>query len=552
MSQVVFDERTKIWHGSPVAPLYNPAQGLGELLHRLLARTPTRIAQISADTGRSLTYQQLHLGCIRFAQSLTGSCGLARGDLVTLVARNGDQLAAIVFGCFMAAIPVNTLDPTFRAEDYEHMLRTVPPKAVICDGELVPVLKQALEAVAIAPQLIVIGKRVNGYPTVDDFLLPTGLEECFVPQHVEDPARELAIVLCSSGTTGLPKGVCLSHAICIAHTANLWRATDCDRVLCFSSLYWVSGLGVLLNATTAGATRIITRQSFSARLLIDLVEQYRITTLFTPPAQALALLGEGTIGMADFSSVRLVLCGGGAVSGELKSSFEKYLPRRRAKFIVGYGLSEIGGGCFATAGPYKAGAVGTLNAGMEAKVVDEQGNCLAAGEEGELLVRGKFVFLEYYGNVSETAQMLDREGWLHTGDIARYDEEGMFFVVDRRKDIIKYGGYQVSPSELEAKIMALFAGSVLMVCVTGIPVPGNDLPVALAVRQQEGTVLEGQDIVDGLAEVVSDFKRLRGGVFFVDELPMTPSGKVVRRRCKEMAIALYEEREQQRKEGGSP
>ncbi|XP_035907960.1 4-coumarate--CoA ligase 3-like [Anopheles stephensi] len=539
MSLTHFDVQTKIWRGPLTAPLYNPAQGIGELLYRVLQRTPTRIAQISADTGRSITYKQLHLWSVRFAQSLTGACGLQRGDMVTVVARNGEQLAAVVFGCFMAAVPLNTLDPTFRAEDYEHMLRTVEPKAIVCDGELVAVLKVACEAAAIEPQLIVVGKRINGYPTVDDFLLPNGMEDQYVPEHVENAAQELAIVLCSSGTTGLSKGVCLSHAICIAHTSALWKATDCDRVVCFSSLYWVSGLGVLLNASMAGATRIITRNSFEPRLLIDLVEQYRATTLFMPPAQALALLGDPTIGMADFSSLQLVLCGGGPVSGELKGSFERYLPKR-AKFIVGYGLSEIGGGCFSTVLLYKAGAIGTPNAGVEAKIVDAAGTALDADQEGELLVRAEHVFLRYYGNPSETAEMLDRDGWLHTGDVARYDTDGVFFAVDRRKDIIKYGGFQISPTELEATIMQLFAGRLLMVCVTGVPVPGNDLPVALAVRQTDDGAVSGREIVDAMADTVTDFKRLRGGVFFVDSLPMTPSGKIVRRRCKEMAIALYE------------
>lgn len=180
MSGTFFDEKTKIWRGPPMAPLYNPAQGIGELLYRVLQRTPTRIAQISVDTGRSITYKQLHLWSIRFAQSLTGPCGLNRGDMVTVVARNGEQLAAVVFGCFMAAVPLNTLDPSFRAEDYEHMLRTVEPKAIICDSELVAVLKVACEAAAIEPEFIVIGKRINGYPTVDDFLLPNGLEDHYV------------------------------------------------------------------------------------------------------------------------------------------------------------------------------------------------------------------------------------------------------------------------------------------------------------------------------------------------------------------------------------
>ncbi|XP_055606595.1 uncharacterized protein LOC129754504 [Uranotaenia lowii] len=528
-----FDEDNGIWRGRHVPPLYNVNQGLGELLWQVMGRSPWKIAQISADSGVRLTYGEIRWRSIRVAQNLE-AMGFQAGDLISIIAKNNEKLASVVFGCFMLAAPINTLDPRFQSDDFAHMFKLVKPKAVICEGDLVDTVKEAFELASIEPQLIVFGPRINGYARVDDLLVETGSEVHYVPTHVADPESTLAIIICSSGTTGKSKGVCLSHSICIANTSVLWACSESDRVLSFSSLYWISGLGTLLTGTMAGATRIVTTNTYSPAIAIDLIEQYRVTAMFVPPSSALDILNDSTIGMADFSSLRMVLCGGGQVPAELKRSFEMYLPKGR--FAVGYGLSELGGAGCSTAVAYKDNCVGSLGNNFQGKIVDDEGNLVPFDTEGELLIKGPYVFMEYYGDPEATAEMLDQDGWLHTGDIARVDEDGMFFIVDRKKDIIKYSGFQISPSEIESVIFAI--PGVVAVCVTGIPIPGHDLPVALVKKVPESEVTE-EIIINTVADKLIDFKHLRGGVFFVDSFPMTPSGKILRRKCRDMAIEMF-------------
>ncbi|KXJ77102.1 hypothetical protein RP20_CCG008342 [Aedes albopictus] len=529
-----FDEDEQAWRGRNVPPLYNPNQGVGELVWRLLDRAPWKIAQISAESGVRVTYQEMRLRSIRVAQNLSSIVGIQKGDMVTIVARNNEKVAPVVYGCFMLGTPMNTLDPGFHREDFAHMFETIKPKLVICEGDLVDEMVAAFEMVDIAPELILFGPRINGYGKVDDLLVETGTEKHFLPAHIDDPANELAIVLCSSGTTGRSKGVSLSHSLCVTNMTGIWTCYESDRVLCLSSLYWISGIGTLMTGTAAGATRIITTERFTAEMMISMIEQYRVNVIFFPPSHALAILNNPTMGMVDFSSLRMVLCGGGPVSADLKRSFEMYLPKGRLHVV--YGLSELGGaGCMSEVA-YKNGSVGILSNGLMAKVVDEQGNSLPFNEDGELLVKAHFIFMEYYDNPEATAEMKSEDGWLQTGDIARVDEDGLFYIVDRKKDIIKYAGYQISPTEIETVIMKI--PGVVAVCVTGIPVPGNDLPVALVIKALGSEVTEEQ-IVQTVADNMVDFKHLRGGAYFVNIFPMTPSGKILRRKCRDVAVELY-------------
>ncbi|XP_055641935.1 uncharacterized protein LOC129778835 [Toxorhynchites rutilus septentrionalis] len=512
-----FDEETHVWRGRDLPPLYNSDQGVGELLWSVLQRAPGKVAQISADSGVRVTYNDMWLRSIRVAQNLT-AMGFEPGNLIAIVARNNEKVAAVAFGCFMLGMPINFLDPNFHSEDFAHMFGTVKPTLVICEGDLVEEMLSAVESAEVSPSIVVFGTHVDGYSTVDELLAETGAEKSYLPTRIEDPKNTLAIILCSSGTTGKSKGVCLSHALCIANMTNILSCVESDRVLCLSSLYWISGIGTLLTATAAGSTRIITTQRFDAGMMIDLIEQFRVTIIFFPPSHALAILNEPSVGMADFSSLRKVYCGGGPTSGDLKRSFDMYLPK--GKLIVVYGLSELGGAGATSEEAYKDGCIGVLSNGVEAKVVDDEGNVVQFEQDGELLIRKKFRFMEYYGNPGATAEMLDGEGWLHTGDIARVDEDGLFYIVDRKKDIIKYAGYQISPSEIENVILKI--PGVLAVCVTGIPVPGNDLPVALVIKAADSELTEDV-IVDAVADSMVDFKRLRGGVYFIDGFPMTPS-----------------------------
>lgn len=171
--------------------------------------------------------------------------------------------------------------------------------------------------------------------------------------------------------------------------------------------------------------------------------------------------------------------------------------------------------------------------------MDDAGNPLDIDQEGEILVRaGLCTFMGYYGNSEATAEMLDSDGWLHTGDIGRVDEDGLLYVVDRKKDIIKYNGYQISPTELETVIQSV--PGIINVCVTGVPVPGNDLPAALVVKRNDEANAEIETvIVETVRARLGDYKQLRGGVYFVKELPMTPSGKILRRGCRDILVTMY-------------
>ncbi|XP_062537436.1 uncharacterized protein LOC134205833 [Armigeres subalbatus] len=529
-----YDEDEQLWRGRDIPEIYNPNQSIGQLIWSLLNRAPWKIAQISAESGVRVTYSEMRLRSIRAAQNLAMIVGLEKGDMVTIVSRNNEKVAPVVFGCFMLGTPINTLDPGFRRDDFAHMFETTKPKCVICEGDLVHEVVAGCEMVGIAPELIVFGTRINGYGKVDDLLVETGTEKHFLPAEIDDPVNALAIVLCSSGTTGRSKGVCLSHGLCVANMSGTWTCYESDRVLCLSSLYWISGIGTLVAATAAGATRIITTEPFSSGMIIDLIEQHRVSVIFFPPSHALAILKNPTIGMVDFSSLRMVLCGGGPVSADLKRSFEMYLSKGR--FHVVYGLSELGGaGCISEMA-YKNGSVGVLSNGVMAKVVDDEGNVVPSNQDGELYVKAKHIFMGYYGNAESTAEILSEDGWLRTGDVARVDEDGFFYIVDRKKDIIKYAGYQISPTEIETVIMKI--PGVVAVCVTGIPVPGNDLPVALVIKALNSEVTE-EKIIQTVAKNMLNFKHLRGGVYFVTSFPMTPSGKILRRTCRDIAIEFY-------------
>ncbi|XP_058811462.1 uncharacterized protein LOC131676411 [Topomyia yanbarensis] len=534
-----YDPRSRTWSGPRTPPVFNPVQSLGELILRVLNLNSEKVVQIGADSGTQVTGAELCLRTIRIAQNLlrAGFVGGVDKDVIfSMAVRNGEHTAPVLFACFALGIPVNTLDPTFQKDDFAHMLGAVRPKLVFCDGETLEEMVAACKMSNISPRIIVMGNKVEGFDHVEDLLVATGDENSFFPAHFENPSNQIAVLVCSSGTTGRSKAVSLSHSICIAHVVNFFDCKPDDRVFAFSSLYWLSGLVMLLAGTVRGATRIITRRPFSATLAMEIVERFHVTAAFFPPSQVSAIVTDSTSNEKKFRVVRLAFSGGGPVSGLLKRRFDQLIPGRSLE--VAYGLSEIAYAVTFTAGDsYRDGTVGFLKPGVEIKIIDDNGEPLEIDQEGEIVVRAKNVFLGYYGNEEATAEMLDHEGWLHTGDLGRFDQDGLLYVVDRKKDIIKFGNYQISPSEIESVVQSVTG--VTAVCVVGIPAEGNDLPAALIVRADSKCTSDV--VLREVEEKLPNYKHLRGGVYFTKELPMTPSGKVLRREAKAVVLRLRNE-----------
>lgn len=532
-----FDPTTKIWRGTRTSPIYNPNQSLGELLLNRLAQTPDHIAQVSADRGVQISCGELRLRTIRIAQSLTDLGFSRERDIIAMAVRNGEHVAPALFACFALGIPVNTLDATFKRDDLGHMLETVKPTLVFCDCETLEEMRAAMKLSGVRAKLVVFGQKVDGFKHVEDLMVSTGGEDEFVPVHFDDASKELAIILCSSGTTGRSKGVSLSHTACIISVTSLNNCYPEDVLLCFSSLYWYSGFAFLLLGTIFGAKRVITREPYNPELALDLINRYRVSITFFSPATTYQILKHPRVQQTDLNSLRVSICGGASISGDLKELFDRTVPN--GEMCALYGLSEASGAVTSSDNAtYKQGSSGYVKPNYELKIIDDAGNPLEINQEGEIIARaGLCTFMGYYGNPAATEEMLDKDGWLHTGDIGRVDEDGLLYVVDRKKDIIKYNGYQISPTELETIIQSI--PGVINVCVTGVPVPGNDLPAALVVKQDDEAAEIEQLINQTLQAKLGNYKQLRGGVYFAKELPMTPSGKILRRSCRDILVEMY-------------
>lgn len=232
-----------------------------------------------------------------------------------------------------------------------------------------------------------------------------------------------------------------------------------------------------------------------------------------------------------------------------------------SSIYVGYGMSEAAGIITLNYPEPRPGSVGQLVNGITVKIIDSNDNRCSIGKDGEICFLLQHPFLGYYGDADSTNATLDSDGWLHSGDIGHFDEDGYLFIVDRLKDILKHRGYQISPSEIEDALLK--HQGVTSVCVVGIPdVLWTDLPAAVVVKNDNVDVTEREimDIIKSMLaksysimltgyngefdflDSMSDYKQLRGGVYFVDRFPMTPSGKIIRRKVREMAIEMYNQK----------
>lgn len=346
-----------------------------------------------------------------------------------------------------------------------------------------------------------------------------------------DDENDIAIVLCSSGTTGPPKTIRLSHKLLLDQIPKVFEVTSDAVALCFSTLYWLSGLTVLMLGILNSATRVITTEKFSGELMLRLIERYKVTFILTAPYQLLMTLKSTAINTTNLLSVNCWVAAGSKVPLDACIKVSEYIPNVRVN--AGYGMSEIGGFLTLNQPFAERDCVGQLRSGSSIKIVDENGRRLDVGESGEICVKMNIKFGGYYDNKDATNALYDDEGFIQTGDIGHFDADGLLYVTDRKKDFLKYCNYMISPSEIEDFLIT--CPDVADVCVVGITDRiAGDLPAAVIVRTNKSTITE-QEINDMVAEKFADSKKLRGGIYFVDSLPLTASGKKQREKIKLLA-----------------
>ncbi|GLV33980.1 uncharacterized protein CBL_11137 [Carabus blaptoides fortunei] len=512
-------------------------RGMGVVFFEKMQEYCDNVAQIDPETGDQLTHGEVLLRSVRVAQELQNR-GVTTDDVVVLCTYNHMDSCLPFLASLYLGVCVSSLDPTLSTSDSTYLLKLVAPKFVFCGVESEQMMETCLAEAGINnAQIIVFGGTDRNVP-FEEFLRSSGSEEEFEPKPVAD-IFDTAVIFFSSGTTGLPKGICTTHYGLLAQNAYLGFHVDARVCLYFTSLYWISGVMLLTMTILFGGTRVVCRKFDETKTMAD-VEKYKVTLIFLAPTYTYKLTQDPNSCKYDTSSLACVIVGGGPVGAEQMNKLRRLLPHSVVNNM--FGMTEAAGlvTMFNQVTELdllraKPTSSGRPVPGICYKIVDpETEKVLGPNQRGELRVKSKCFMNGYQNKPEEYKNAWDSDGYLHTGDIAYYDEDYCFYIVDRIKDLLKYQSWHVVPAEIESIILT--HPDVKAAVVVGLPdeVDG-DLPLGVIVLKPDVTVTE-EDILEFVNERVSDRKKLRGGVKFVESIPLTPSGKLRRRDVRDWVI----------------
>ncbi|KAG5669217.1 hypothetical protein PVAND_017109 [Polypedilum vanderplanki] len=529
MQKPTFNKITKVWSGPKVPPIYNPDQNLGQLILKVLEQTPETVTQISADTKVSVTCGQMRERTEKFAKYLN-SLGLKQGDVVGIIAANTENLAPAVFTCFLLGLPVNPLAPIMTQSDIVQMFRKTKPKLILCDGNNLKIVQNAVNMMKSDAKIITVMEDVENYDSVTK-ILNRKAEKNF--DYPEIDSNSTALILCSSGSTGFPKGIPKTHKEIIIQFISASPYNLNKNILFQTSfIFWFSGIYFVIYGALYKCLRIITAQKLTPDVIIKIIHEYKVTHVFTGPYIYINLLQNKSL--KPFESIKHWRLGGQNVPKELCEKFQNFVPNGIISNV--YGSTECN---FHTCDVYgeKFGSTGKVLENTEIKIIDENGNSLDSNQQGEICIKKCVPFLGYLDEPEQTKEAYDGE-WFKTGDIGYFDDEGFFYIIDRKKEILIYQGFLTTPSELETIINKI--DGVMSSCVVGVHQESiaSDIIHAFVIVDESKNLTEFQ-IENFVNSKVIDEKKLRGGVHFIKDFPLTASGKVSRKELKNLAKNSY-------------
>ncbi len=511
-------------HRSPLPDVDIPRVPITEHVLQQAQRVPDRPALIDGPTGRTYTYAQF-AGAVRAFAGGLQQRGLGPGSTIALMSPNIPEFAIVFHGAAVAGVAVSTINPTYTAEEVGFQLRDSGSTLLIT---IAMFAETAAAAAADSPvtDIFVIGDAPDGMGSFTD-LLAAPIEQVDV-----DPNEQIVVLPYSSGTTGFPKGVMLTHRNLVANLVQCEDALeveDGEVVLAVLPFFHIYGMQVLMNFFLSRGSTIVTVPRFDLEQSLGLIQEHRITRLFAVPPIVLALAKHPMVSDFDLSSLKQVFSGAAPLGAELAL---EAAARIDCEVVQGYGMTEMSPVSHVTRmGGFKPGTCGVTVANTECRIVDsENGDDQGVGGVGELWVRGPQVMKGYLNNPEATAQTIDADGWLHTGDVGFIDEDGHLTIVDRVKELIKFKGFQIAPAELEALLLTHL--SIADAAVIGVPDDeAGERPRAFIVLQP-GAELTAEEITDFTAEHVATYKVVHD-VVFTDEIPKSASGKILRRVLRE-------------------
>ncbi|KAG1662100.1 4-coumarate--CoA ligase-like 9 [Nymphon striatum] len=574
---------------------------------------------VNAETKKSFTFREVYNLTQKVGSGLIRK-GFKRGDTLCIYSTNQPEYIITLFAVIAIGGKVTTANPSYTVDELKRQLEVSGSEYIVCSADSAAKAAQAVSQLSAIKSIYVFGETEGCTPfsvlTEDD-----GMAFQMVTDF--DPNEEIAFLPFSSGTTGLPKGVKLTHRNIVANLCQmnhpdvlkLGKDDVCMGVLPF---YHIFGLVLIaLHSVICGST-VVTVSHFEPHVFLKAIEEYKVTLLPLVPYLTVFLTQSPLVAEYELDSLGTIISGASALSDEQSEALISRLPninlrqeeilpesykhikglpdpvmgfiqpvfdslsstellgkclhgksqntneclnkliwdRCNKEYFVenatccavshfndGYGMTETSPVChMAPVNDPKPGSVGVLLPNTECKIIDlETMESVDVNELGEMYIRGPQVMKGYLNNDQATKETIDEDGWLLSGDVGYRDEEGHFYIVDRKKDMIKYRGFQVSPTELEGVL--LMHKGVQDCGVIGMPDPqSGELTVAFIVRKEDATNLTVEEITEYIADQVAPHKQLTGGVRFVGQIPRNPSGKILRKELKNFLLAELEQR----------
>ncbi|MBF6051129.1 AMP-dependent synthetase [Streptomyces eurocidicus] len=519
---------------SPFQEIDLPSRPLDEYILEGASERGDHPALVDAASGRTITYAELAELVGSVAAGLADA-GLKPGEVLAVYAPNSLFYPVACLAAARAGAAVTLVNALATAKDLARQLQDAEARILFTVSALLPTVREAGGTVR---EVFVLDEAADHRSIGDLARSGAGRPAADAPRRSADTA----LLPYSSGTSGAPKGVVLTHGNVTANIAQMSHAlevTPDHRVLAVLPFFHAYGFSTLIGVTLRSGATLVVLPRFDLAGFLDVLTGQRITHALVAPPIALALAKHPLVEGRDFSSIRQLL----SAAAPLKPELAEMVHRRIGVPVVqAYGMTELSPGAHVpprgqTPPP---GSVGKPLPSTECRLVSpESGLDVAPGAEGELWIRGPQVMRGYLGRPTETAEVVDEDGWLHTGDLARVDEDGWFFISDRVKELIKYKGYQVLPGELEA-VLLTHPGVADAAVVGVVDEDGMETPRAYVVAAPgaggsgAGAALTAEAVMEYVAARVAPYKKVRS-VAFLDALPRSNAGKILRRELRNLA-----------------
>ncbi|KAL7014622.1 hypothetical protein ACKWTF_016033 [Chironomus riparius] len=533
-----YDPVQKIWSGRKCTPIYNTDANLGYLILQKLIQSPQSVFQISDNSGIELTDFDIYMRSIKFANFLIKS-GLKQGDVVGLNVSNSENLSSIIFACFTLGIAVNPLAIVMDVNDICSIWLKTKPKIIFCDGKIAKKVKSAVDKMDLDVKIATLIENVAGFQWIDEILEV----ECddFEFPDLPNISSTIALILCSSGTTNSPKCICKSHKQIITNYHPFYEPNLKSQDIYFlhTVSHWVSYHWFLITCALYGMKLVITTEKGTPELWMDIIDRQQVIVAVCIPQFGSVLLKSKSL--RQLPSLRIIAVGGTPFTEKLIADLVPLFPNGSIRCSCGCTESDQ---LFIMGREDPKGAnSGYPFKNVDVKIIDDAGNTLGPKESGQIYYKTPVPFSCYLDDPESYKQSFDSLGFIASGDIGYFDEQGRIYVKDRIKHMIKTTGPKsgictLAPIELETIINEI--NGVIQSCVVGFFDKHlfYDIIYAFVIKDAEEVNLTEEFVMNYVNTKVIDGKRITGGVYFIEKFPLIPSGKVLSRELKKIATEI--------------